>query len=150
MKTGYSTEAQRTIHALQHIGELLHRYIIVHDDIFKFSIRRILPIPGLFQAIDFPSHVATLDEIGDELSDTISDVATSAYADHMIPMLLVGYGNALLTTVNHLRSICDRLGRKAEREDYPNEDYNRDVAEYQALVREYQRHGAKLNAALGR
>jgi len=35
------------------INNLLSRYIIIHDQIFKFSWRKIIPLPFLFKPINF-------------------------------------------------------------------------------------------------
>jgi hypothetical protein len=48
------------------VNEVLTRYIAIHDDIFPASWGRIIPIPGLFQAIDFRRHF--IDITGIEIS----------------------------------------------------------------------------------
>ena len=38
------------------VNDILSRYILIHDQIIKFSIRKLIPIPGLFKAIPFCTH----------------------------------------------------------------------------------------------
>ena len=35
------------------VYSILNRYIVIHDAIFKFSLRKAIPIPGVFKAIDY-------------------------------------------------------------------------------------------------
>ena len=45
------------------VNDILSRYILIHDQIIKFSIRKLIPIPGLFKAIPFCTHENDLDAL---------------------------------------------------------------------------------------
>ena len=50
------------------VNEILSRYIVIHDHIIKFSIWKILPIPGLFKSIPYCTYV-------DELATLLVDLS---------------------------------------------------------------------------
>ena len=50
------------------VNDILSRYILIHDQIIKFSIRKLIPIPGLFKAIPFCTHENDLDALLGELA----------------------------------------------------------------------------------
>lgn len=45
------------------VRDILTQYTKIHNDIFKSSLRRIIPIPGVFKAIDFGKHYGSLSEL---------------------------------------------------------------------------------------
>ena len=49
------------------VNEILSKYIFIHDDIFKLSIRKLIPIPGIFKKIDFKTHYKNLGKLSKEL-----------------------------------------------------------------------------------
>ena len=126
------------------VNGILSRYVAIHDEIFSFSWRKIIPIPGLFKAIEYPRH---RDELG-LLAAQLADVLDSP-ADECLPLVFGHYVDALLRTVIALRDLCSRLADKAEGDSYPMAQYNSDVASYKALVNEYLQLGAVLNQHLG-
>lgn len=68
------------------VNDILSRYVVIHDAIFKSSIRKILPIPGLFKAIDYGSHYHELDDLHSDLADilvAIADLGT-VHSDRLI------------------------------------------------------------------
>ena len=42
------------------VNEILSRYIVIHDHIMKFSVRKILPVPGLFKSIPYCTYEGDL------------------------------------------------------------------------------------------
>ena len=56
------------------VDEILKSYIEVHNDIFKSSIRRVIPLPGFFQAINYENHYNVLNGLGKKLQIIISDI----------------------------------------------------------------------------
>lgn len=53
---------------------LLQRLIEIENDAVAFRIRRLLPIPGLFQPIDFEPHFRSLRQIEIELDELIAQL----------------------------------------------------------------------------
>lgn len=43
-----------------HAYAILERYKTIHDQIFKFSWRKVIPISGLFKPIDYGLHLSDL------------------------------------------------------------------------------------------
>ena len=51
------------------VNNLLLQYIKIHNNIFKFSLRRIIPIPFIFKAIDFETHGRETENILSQLEE---------------------------------------------------------------------------------
>ena len=131
--------------------EILGRYIEVHDRLFGGSwVRKLLPIPGIFKAIDFPKCVSDLERLRGELGAIRSEVLTASEDgdDRYLLMTLLNFIDALELTLAGLQEICDALAGKAQGAVYPKEGYDEDVAEYQNRVATYQEVGGALNAAM--
>lgn len=126
--------------------DVLGRYVAVHDDIFKGSIRKVLPIPGIFKKIDYPAHAAKLTG----LASVLENVKRSANSAGL-PKTFEEYVEALLLTIRHLRDMCLKMTAKIHgRGEYGSDQWRRDSDTYQALVSRYASLGAALNAEIGR
>jgi len=135
------------------VNDILSRYIVVHDAIFKFSIRKLLPISGLFKAIDYGSHHHELDDLHSDLADilvAIAEVQTSQPASSSREAFLVTlaeYADALSDPIAKLRDMCSHLYRKSQgATDYSWGAYRRDVKAYEASVQHYMASGEHLNS----
>jgi hypothetical protein len=53
------------------VNSILDRYIVIHDAIFKFSLRKAIPIPGVFKPIDYWQHLRVLDALVSELQEIV-------------------------------------------------------------------------------
>lgn len=42
------------------VGEILNAYIAIHNDIFRFRWRRLIPFGRWFEGIDFHGHLVSL------------------------------------------------------------------------------------------
>jgi len=122
---------------------ILARYIAIHEKIFKFSLLKAIPIPGLFKPIDYGRHFAELDSVVPDLEKLAASAdnragTTSEYEQ---------YVSALLDTMRFLRDMCKRLHDKRQGglKDYTIDQYESDVATYQGLVAKYRSLGLKLN-----
>jgi len=67
-------ETENLIRKSLNVHNILTQYIEVHNDIFKSSLRRIIPIPGVFKAIDFGKYHGSLSKLTDELKYIMSGV----------------------------------------------------------------------------
>jgi hypothetical protein len=125
------------------VQAILDRYIVIHDKIFKFSLRKAIPIPGIFKPIDFGQHFRDLDSLASELEQVA--ICTSDRAE--VPEVFQQYVNALLRTIQFLRDMCNRLYDKSEGDlqSYKMNQYKADVSEYEGLVEKYCLLGSELN-----
>lgn len=118
------------------VHDVLTQYIEIHNDIFKSSLRRIIPIPGVFQAIDYGKHYGSLSELADELKYIVSDVDDR----NEFARALIEYAQVLLQTIVLLRDMCGNLYKKSEDEvsSYSKKQYQADVDAYNSSVERYQ------------
>lgn len=147
----FDPEIQQLATAAQELGGLLHRYIAVHDRIFRFSLRRLVPIPGLFKAINFQQHFESLRFIEMDLQRVLEDFGRSALARSEAGERFLAYGATLSAAVAQLRQICGHLFQKADGTvEYTSSQYEHDLAEYNQRVARYRQLGARVNALFGR
>jgi len=125
------------------VQAILDRYIVVHDKIFGFSLRKVIPIPGIFRPIDFGQHFRELDSLASALEEV--SICTRHRAE--LPEVFHQYVIALLRTIQFLRYICNRLYDKSEGDlqSYKMNQYKSDVAIYEGLVDKYCLLGSKFN-----
>ena len=117
------------------VNDILSRYILIHDQIIKFSIRKLIPIPGLFKAVTFCTHENDLDALLGELAatrDSISDhligLRGVATAEGEFIGMLDEYSAALNDTIYQLHGISSELCLKSRGEgDYPYRRYRADL-----------------------
>jgi hypothetical protein len=136
------------------VNNVLTDYIRVHDDVFTVSTRRIIPIPGVFEAIDFKSHfsrlrkqrqtLASVDgEISTWLRQGVRDVKVRTFV-----LRLRDYNQALSKTLAHFEAISQNLYKKSQDPTHYSWDtYNKDLDAYQQSIDEYRRLGVALNEA---
>jgi hypothetical protein len=53
------------------IGTILNSYIAIQNDFFRFSLRRIFPLPVLFQSIDYEDYVRRLSYLVETLTGIV-------------------------------------------------------------------------------
>lgn len=133
------------------VGQILHTYVTIHEDIFAGglirTLRRLLPFPGLFEAIDFDKHWRDLESIVREL-DEISGEIGSANAPPQLSVPLRRYSEALFAAVSQLGYITRRLADKRDDpSSYTKRQYKTDLDEYEKAVAEYRSKGEQVNRA---
>lgn len=129
--------------AIYHVNDILTQYVSIHDELFAFSWRKLIPIPGIFKPIDYPRY---RDELGVLVSRLMDALDSST--DDRLPSAFSSYGEALRRTIEALQCICSRLSDKAKGSRYPMAKYDIDMASYKALCNKYLRLGAILNQQL--
>lgn len=141
-----------SLQSLAHqVNGVLGDYVKVHDAIFTFSIRKLLPIPGLFEGIDYCGHEVTLRELSQRLQVTISQdlsrTTPRSAAERAFVNGLTEYATALLDTIERLQHISEPLCRKSHGDSgYSYNTYDADVKAYDASVQRYVALGQRLNA----
>lgn len=139
------------IDASAEIGELLGRYIQVHNLVFKRSLRHIIPIPGFFRPILFQQHFESLRFLEREMERVRYSIAQSSLVSTEFAESLLAYSSALQETMVQLRQMCGNLFQKADGSlDYAKEEYKRDFRDYHESVVRYQHLGSRINAYFGR
>ena len=125
------------------VDEILKSYIEVHNDIFKSSIRRVIPLPGFFQAINYENHYNVLNGLGKELQIIISDINEN----DDFAIALKEYFQALYQTIFTLCEICEKMLRKIQKvsHSYTHQQYKSDLAKYHSFADTYYDLGNKLN-----
>lgn len=135
---------------LRQLHDLLSAFMDIHNDVFARSVRRLIPIPGIFKPIDFAGHAEDLAIIGTEI-DTILRVFQSLEEEprdvRQAIASVQAYSQALRDAVVRLQAICERLKAKAEGHDYAMDEYKADVAAYHRSTNTYDSLGDDMNAA---
>ena len=129
------------------VNDALSRYIAVHDDLFAALPRRIAPVPGIFEAVDFRARADTLGAVRETLDSlgartrSYLNSGEAAGSVHSFLAALQDYVLALDTAVAELRQIAMRLHLKSEdRSVYSWDQYDADVKRYQAAAERYAEH----------
>lgn len=127
------------------VNDLLSQYVAIHDDIFKTSIRHAIPIPGIFKAIDFGTHLGKVKNIIPELENCDNKIKSLAenisgqereYLD-----LLSRYVSSLIETVSRLKVVVSALYDKSQsfvNSSYDWKNYKSDLAKYEQSVQDYR------------
>jgi len=154
--SGTTMVRDRILALSQTVSRVLDAYIEVHDHIFGLplhrAIRRMIPIPGIFERIPYAEHRDTLARLWGELSDARKEVqvllsctlveGTSARFLESLQQ----YCGALLDTIYRLQQICHEMAVKAEGgSGLTWDEYRRSLDQYERSRQEYVHLGAELN-----
>jgi hypothetical protein len=125
------------------IHDALLRYVAVHNAIFKFSWRKMLPVPGLFKPIAYGQHESELSSIAAILAENEHRLRERME----VPSIFFDYTSALLQAVEALQNICVKLYGESQGAvgSYRYGRYRGDVAKYHSLSKRYQTLGAQIN-----
>lgn len=139
------------------VNDCLSRYIDVHNYLFKVTPGRIIPIPGIFEAIDFKAHTATLDGINADLLKArtgVTALLTAGIAMSEVREFLVvldNYVASLADTVAKLRKVSSQLYNKSHQPSYYSwDEYQRDMRAYETAVEKYRSIAESLNPLFAR
>lgn len=131
------------------VAAILDDYVRLHDALYKFSIRHVIPIPGIFKPIDFGAFHTQLERLIADLlqaMNVLNGLAVDGMRDAQMAETLEEYFVALLDAMENLRSICRRLHDKSQsilsfRLIPRGSDYDA----YHASIQRYKRIGERLN-----
>jgi hypothetical protein len=132
------------------IDRLLTRYIKIHDVVFKFSWRKIIPLPFIFKPIDFSGLNNQLKEISSEFEKCTQKITclldvTKEHESNFGNFLLT-YCKALIQTVSLLEEITFLLALKGEGSNkYDWKKHHKKCDEYNKAVSNYMSIGDQLN-----
>ena len=133
--------------------DLLLEYIAIHDKAFQRSIRHVIPIPGIFKAIDFgaledqsSTLISKLQNCKTELESILPDYSG---VEREYLKLFNTYTDAVINTVKKLNVILSGLYANSQGFLGPlitdRKNYRNDLAKYHESVSEYQRIGEEIN-----
>jgi hypothetical protein len=134
------------------VHDALSLYINVHNDVFELKARRFIPIPSVFGAIDFATHVASLVEVEEKLGRAgaaIHLARDGGVQDPRVDQFLVSldaYRATLLKAVQEFKLISEKLHKRRQNPDeYRWDTYQNDMDRYQRSSEAYSELGTKLN-----
>lgn len=132
------------------VNDLLSRYIGIHDVVFKFSWRKIIPLPFIFKTTDFNSLHIQAKQIFSELEtchEQIDDlIEKTAHKESRFAHFLSEYCISLIETVSLLKKILYQLYLKSQdSKEYGLGEYNKQCNLYKKAVNKYSNMGGRLN-----
>jgi hypothetical protein len=131
------------------INSLLTQYVEVHDTVFKFSLRKIIPLPFIFKAIDFDNLRYRAEQIIVDLNTCnqhICDFIEKGLSEKHFACFLSEYCQALINAVSLLKSILYQLYLKSQRSsEYTWGKYDEQMKLYNKAVNMYTDMGNELN-----
>lgn len=147
------TNREELIELSNRVFLLLTQYVEIHDTVFKFSIRKALPIPFIFQPIDFGKLHENLTKISEEFKDCLKNIKKhnitlekNSNPESAFAKQLAAYVIALQLTVQKLLEILKGLHiNSLGTTQYSKTAYKQDLEEYQELVNSYAKVGLVLN-----
>jgi hypothetical protein len=131
------------------INALLTQYIEIHDVAFKFSLRKIIPLPFIFKAIDFDSLCYQPEKIKTELNtcnQQICYLIENGLNKNRFTYFLSEYCQALVVAVSLLRGILHQLYLKSQHScEYTWGKYDEQIKLYDKAMNKYTTMGNDLN-----
>ncbi|MDO8885653.1 hypothetical protein [Candidatus Oleimmundimicrobium sp.] len=132
------------------VNELLSRYIEIHNAVFKFSWRKIIPLPFVFKSINFndlhsraKQILSELEACNQQINSLIEDTTQK---ESRFAHFLSEYCGALIKTVSLLKEILHQLHLKSENSSkYNLSKYNKQCDLYNEAVNKYSSMGGRLN-----
>ena len=142
----------------QMVGRILASYVAIHNDILAPStwhaIRRVLPVPGIFEAIPYDAHAQALLTLREDLRNAGAEAAALlAAVDPLQPVRrflaeLGPYCLALDDSMARLGAICRQMADKANGAQGPSySQYQHELAEYDQSIATYTALGERVNEA---
>ena len=134
---------------------ILQGYAIIHDDVFASSawrrFRRVVPIPGLFEAVNYGTHSVNLNRLRSELVQLRARAGSAVINPDSVNAstfleCFARYTHALTHTIGRLEELCDGLADASEnRGGHTWQEYQSHVTEYERLRGVQLRLGIELN-----
>lgn len=132
------------------INDLLKGYVEIHNAVFRFSWRRMIPLPFIFEAIDFDDlrsrakHILSELETCNQRIDSL--IGETAQKESRFAHFLSEYCMALIETVCLLKKILYQLCLRSENSnEYRLSEYNSQCNLYKEAVNKYTTMGGRLN-----
>lgn len=129
------------------VGEIMHNFVDIHNHLFRFSLRRVIPIPGFFQTPQYDEFLQIVDMLRGHLTNLENELPKDSTK---VPEMLSATRDYVrsvqhsLSTFNHM---CSKLSQKAKgTKKYSKEEYQLDRSAYLEAEGKRTRHGKMMNA----
>lgn len=128
-------------------NNILDRYVSIHDACFKFSLRKVIPLPGIFKPIDYRRHREALNSLHSELEQVRRDATGLAQTSrHVFLLVLDEYTQALDSAIITLAAMCQGMHGRSEGDNrYTAAQYQADWKACGDAVDRYTQVGGRLN-----
>lgn len=134
------------------VGEPLNKYVALHDELFRVSVGRLVPVPGIFEAIPFDLLRDSLRATSDELrylrgeADLYLRQGEHTDNERRFVSALLDYLIALDSTVVMLIDVAEKLYQKSQDpSEYRWSEYTANIEAYRLSVDHYVGLGRELN-----
>tara|TARA_B110000196_G_scaffold187845_1_gene160955 strand:- start:420 stop:794 length:375 start_codon:yes stop_codon:yes gene_type:complete len=122
----------------------------VHQEVFGFSLRKVLPIPFLFKKIDYAYLWSESDEIHHELRRLIIEVQDNPLTLKRDNIFTI-YLTALSESASKLALLLKKLSQKSNGiSKYEKSEYLSDLDSYELSQKKYSALGVQLNEHLSK
>ncbi len=144
----------KTITLAYQVADIFSRYLAIHNEIFKFSVRKSSLIPGTRKKVDYAAYGDKLAKIEKDLMAVRSAIANLRDDDTKrlgkeLRIAMQEYSDALFDTVIQLHAICGRIHVESEKTVAINGHfeslYKVDILAYDDSIQKYRRLGKQLN-----
>ena len=131
------------------INDLLTEQIAVNDELFRFSVRKAIPLPFIFKKIDYSAlheRAAQALEHSQSVAQNLEEIEVEIdESEDKFYRALREYHNSLTHVFDCLVMILDKLKRKAaDGYDYPHRYHQQDVEEYERVKEHCYKLGKQL------
>lgn len=134
----------------RNLNDSLTDYTTIHDEIFKRSLRKTIPLPFIFKAINFQDLEYRLQSIHNDLSrykTQVNDIRQSESEDTNKCNIFIEYVEKLMYAVQLLQGITHNLLMKSQGDNsYKLSERNELVKRYEKAVDAYYALGDKMNS----
>ena len=124
---GFDLESMSTtvVALARRVAAILDEYVGLHDALYKFSMRHVIPIPGIFKPIDFGAFHAQLGRLTADLLQVMNVLDGRAVDDMVSPEFpyttyktrFKGWINACVAFIEHASSLASEPNTSAELPD---------------------------------
>ncbi|GGF76695.1 hypothetical protein GCM10010912_22260 [Paenibacillus albidus] len=134
----------------RNLNDSLTDYTTIHDGIFKKTLRKTVPIPFLFKAINFQELEQKLQTVHNDLSrykTQVNDIRQSGSEDINKCNIFIEYVDKLIYAVQLLQGITRNLFLKSQGDNtYKLSEHTELVKRYETAVDAYYSLGDKMNS----
>src|SRR3989338_583555 len=144
-------ESGEQLFELRHLAfrtnNILDRYVSIHYTCFKFSLRKVIPLPGIFKPIDYRRHRQALNSLHLELEELRQEATSLAQTSrHVFLPVHNEYTQALSSAIIKLAAMCQGMHGRSEGDNGDTAaQYQADWKAYSDAVDQYKQVGSRLN-----
>jgi len=128
---------------LSNLDRILSDYLKIHNSIFKFNLRKLIPIPFIFKRIDYLKHANQCEALIKELTEIRIIYRSRSEDGSDFYKLIDDYIIKLESTIIILHEICKKFNDNTW--SYTYNYYKKDIQRYEATRTQYVALGRELN-----